>query len=306
MKQIIYSRLLHFFILGFALYGIANHYELKQQRVITCLTPSQMDVLISDWQRSAGRSPTAIERSNLVDVALNDQMLVKEAMLQGLHKSDPVIIQRLLRDADFLGVEGTSKEKINAVLAMDVAIGDEVIRRRLIQIMQHNNDSAISEKKPSTDELAGLYRAQEDLGVVSSRATFDQLFFDTKAGNAKERAVQVLRASTQDRESGDVFIEGKHFASLSEEAVASKFGSDFSRELYGANVPVGEWFGPLSSVYGFHLVRVTHIQDGYRRAISELGPELERIWRRQQEAFAWQDYVKQLRARYGVSCHAGS
>ena len=102
MRRFLSSRLLHFFLLGLVLYGINARYDKYSQRFVTCLSQSELQVLAGDWARSTGRVATSIELSRLVDAALDDQRIVKEAMLQGLHKSDPVIIQRLLRDAEFL------------------------------------------------------------------------------------------------------------------------------------------------------------------------------------------------------------
>jgi hypothetical protein len=304
LRQLVRSRLLHFIIIGFVLYVVNGHVERQNQRVLTCLTPSQRTVLAADWAQVAGRAPSANELSQLVNVALDEQMLVREAMLQGLHKSDQVIIQRLLRDADFLGIKGDSQDKIDAVLAMDVAAGDEVVRRRLIQLMQHESALNLQGLSPSNEELDTIYTQRPDLGMVPLRLSFEHVYFDSSRSNARVRAEQMLRENTQDSRRGDVFLDGNHFSNLNRVAITSKFGEDFSLALASSATPIGSWFGPLQSAYGFHLVRINNRNKAYRLPLNELVPELEEIWRRERQAQAWNVYVEELRDNYKVDCHA--
>ena len=304
MRQLIRSRLLHFIVLGFVLYVVDGHFERQNQRVLTCLTPSQRVVLAADWARNTGRAPSANELTQLVNVALDEQMLVSEAMLQGLHKSDQVIIQRLLRDADFLGIKGDSQDKIDAVLAMDVAAGDEVVRRRLIQLMQHESALNLPGLAPSKDELDTIYSQRPDLGMVPLRLSFEHVFFDSSHSNARVRAELMLLENTRDRQDGDVFLDGNHFSNLNRVAITSKFGEDFSLALASSAKPIGSWFGPLQSAYGFHLVRINNRNEAYRLSFDELAPELEEIWWRERQAQAWNVYVEELRDNYKVDCHA--
>lgn len=286
------------------LYGINVRYERYQQRVVSCLSQSQLQVLAADWARSTGRVATSIELSRLTDAALDDQRLVTEAMLQGLHKSDPVIIQRLLRDAEFLGFEGSAREKIDAVLTMDIAAGDEVIRRRLIQILQHNVANADDKIDASADQLQAIFTENINIGAVPARLSFEHVFFDVRKADAKARADYALQEKLFDASTSDVFLEGNHFFALTPSSLSSKFGHDFSVALNQKDTPIGEWFGPLQSAYGFHLVRLTERQAAYRRPVAELGPELDSIWKKGQQAQHWQDYLEDLRHQYRVECHA--
>jgi hypothetical protein len=304
LRRFLSSRLLHFFLLGLVLYGSTARYDKYQQRFVTCLSQSELQVLAADWARSTGRVATSIELSRLADAALDDQRIVKEAMLQGLHKSDPVIIQRLLRDAEFLGFEGSAREKLDAVLAMDIAAGDEVIRRRLIQILQHNAANADDKIDASADQLQAIYTENINIGAVPARLSFEHIFFDVGKSDAKARAEFALQEKLFDASMGDVFLEGNQFFALSPNSLSSKFGHDFSVALNQKEAPMGEWFGPLQSAYGFHLVRLTQRQAAYRRPVAELGPELESIWQKKQQAQHWQDYLEDLRHQYRVECHA--
>lgn len=296
------SRLLHFFIIGFALYSVNTGYEEHQQRYIDCLSESQLNVLTSDWRRSAGRAATSIELRHLAQVALDEKMLVKEAMLQGLHKSDAVINQRLLRDAVFLGLDGSVKDKIDAVLAMNIAVSDEVIRRRLMQLLQHNMTVLKEGSYPSAAELSAIYTESKELGIVAARISFEHIFFNSNDGEAKARLA--LNALSPDQ--GDVFLDGNHFSNMTLVSITSKFGEDFSRSLMSINKPVDDWFGPLQSVYGVHLVRILQRQNSYRRSQADIAPELEDRWRRERQAQVWAAYIDQLRDQYRVVCHANT
>ena len=305
MRQVLSSRLLHFFIIGLALYSVSAAYDKHQQRYIDCLSESQLNVLTSDWTRSTGRAATPIELSHLAQVALDEKMLVKEAMLQGLHKSDTVINQRLLRDADFLGLEGSVKDKIDAVMAMNMAASDEVIRRRLMQLLQHNITELEEEGSyPTAAQLSAIYAESKELGLVAARFSFEHIFFNSDDGEAKAKALVALNASMADQ--GDVFLDGNYFSNLTLVSITSKFGEDFSLALVNTDTPVNDWFGPLQSAYGFHLVRILQRHDSYRRSQADMAPLLADRWRRERQAQVWAAYIDKLRDKYQVVCHANT
>ncbi|CAA0087626.1 Uncharacterised protein [Zhongshania aliphaticivorans] len=302
--QILSSRPLHFLIIGVALTLLNDRYTLYQQRYITCVSKSQLAVLATDWQRNTAQEMTLNQLREIEQAALDENMLVKEAMLQGFHKRDQVVIQRLLRDADFLGIAGGVKQKIDAVLAMDVATGDEVIRRRLVQLLKHQVQVSSEVHSPSEHELTVLYHSRKDLGVVPSRISFEHLYFDSTAGNAKERAELALSEENVDMQSGDVFLGGNYFANMTTTTMASTFGEEFLQAVDITSVAKGEWFGPLRSQHGFHLVRITAAETAFRRSQKELHTELIGLWRESQQTKRWQEYVGQLRGRYRNVCDA--
>ncbi|MFT7404519.1 MAG: hypothetical protein ACI955_001586 [Zhongshania sp.] len=302
MRRELFSRLLHFFIIGFALYSVSATYDKHQQRYIDCLSESQLKVLTSDWTRSTGRAATPIELSHLAQVALDEKMLVKEAMLQGLHKSDSVINQRLLRDADFLGLEGSVKDKIDAVMTMNMPASDEVIRRRLIQLLQHNMTELEEGSYPSAAQLDQIYAESKELGLVAARFSFEHVFFDSDDGEAKARVALDAPVPNQ----GDVFLDGNYFSNMTLVSITSKFGEDFSLALVNTDTPVSDWFGPLESVYGFHLVRILQRHDSYRRSQADMAPVLADRWRRERQTQVWAAYIDKLRDKYQVVCHANT
>jgi hypothetical protein len=300
LRQVLSWRLLHFFIIGFAFYSVNTSYEEHQQRYIDCLSESQLNVLISDWARSTGRVATSIELSYLAQVALDEKILVKEAMLQGLHKSDAVINQRLLRDANFLGLEGSVKDKIDAVMTMNMAASDEVIRRRLMQLLQHNMIELEGGSHPSATEINAIYTERKELGIAAARISFEHGFFNLNDGEAKAR----IAINTRKPDQGDVFLDGNQFPNMTLVSITSKFGEDFSLALMNNETPVNEWFGPVQSVYGFHMVRILRRQNSYRRSQADIAPELEDRWRRERQAQVWAAYIDQLRDKYRVVCHS--
>lgn len=304
MIRILFSRPLHFLILGVALTLLNDRFTLYQQRYIECVSKSQLAVLATDWQRNAAQEMTINQLREIEQAALDENMLVKEAMLQDFHKRDQVIVQRLLRDAEFLGISGGVKQKIDAVLAMDVATGDEVIRRRLVQLLEHKVHVSSEVKNPSEHELTALYRSRKDLGLVPSRISFEHVYFDSTTGNAKERAELALNKEYVDMQSGDVFLGGNYFANMTTSTMASTFGEEFLQTVDITSIPKGEWFGPLRSQHGFHLVRINASESAFRRPQQEVQTELISLWRESQQTRRWQEYVEQLRGSYRNVCDA--
>lgn len=311
MKRLVSSRLLHFFCIGLVIFFLVDAYDHHQQRYVSCLTDSKLEVLAEDWATSTGRAVRPGELARLADVAMDEQVLVKEAMLQGLHKSDPVIIQRLLRDADFLRIEGDAKDKIEAVLSMDIAAGDEVVRRRLIQVLQHNVWESEKKRSPSDADLNAIYIERSDLGVVPLRISFEHIYFKTSlsessSDDASVRAEHALEDGLENSGQGDAFLSGNVFTRLSIAAIRSIFGDDFSRTLSDKNLIIGKWFGPVKSSFGAHIVRITAREDEYRRSLLSLRSALETVWQSEIKVKRWDEYVRQLRSRYRVDCHANT
>ena len=314
MKRFVSSRLLHFFSIGLVIYFLINAYSRQQQRYVLCLTDSKLNVLAEDWAKNTGRAVRPDELAHLADAALDEQILVKEAMLQGLHKSDPVILQRLLRDADFLGVEGSAKDKIEAVLSLDIAASDEVVRRRLIQVLQYNVWSSEKDNPPTDTDLKTIYSQHKELGVIPRRISFEHVYFNTQdnkpsAGDviiddANARAARRVQLGVESVDQGDVFLSGNEFFNMTPLAITSIFGEEFSQSLSDGDLPLGKWSGPLESQFGSHAVRILSREDAYRLSFLSLRSELEDIWQEETKAKRWEQYVQQLRGRYREVCHA--
>lgn len=299
MSRLLQAKLLHFIVLGIVLYGVNEFYSSYQQRQLTCPSVQDIDLKAAKWAQQNRQPLTRKLRHALWQNALDEQMLVREALLKGMHKRDTVVRQRLLRDAEFLGIEGDSAVKIEAVLAMGMLESDEVIRRRLIQLLEHSVASEISAQRPSEAALKQLHEQSPALTEMPARYSFRQRFY-AKATQAEQALFSLHRG--EQAAAGDVFLSGDVFKELNVSEINSLFGAGFWPEQ-DAGLPLYHWLGPVKSVYGWHLIQLQEFIPGTVKDFASVRAQLTSNWRREQQQRHWQLYVTALRERYRVLCN---
>ncbi|WP_373078274.1 peptidyl-prolyl cis-trans isomerase [Zhongshania sp.] len=295
---------MHFFVLGLALYGLSERYWAYQQRQLQCPRAGQIDTMVANWTQQHRQPAGPDLRAALNQSALDEQMLIREAQIKGLHKRDEIVLQRLHRDAEFLGISGSRAEQIDAVLRMGLLESDEVIRRRLIQIQEQQVAAGVAARAPSEEDLQSIFAQSPTLAERPARYSFEQHFFAGVSDDSKQKAEAAL--VKLERAEGlldtDVFLSGESFKHLSDGEIDAIFGPGFWSSAAPV-MPLDEWFGPLQSVYGWHLIKLQAYFPSVRRDLAELRPELRVIWQRQEQRLSWQAYITGLRAQYRVSCH---
>jgi hypothetical protein len=297
-----------FLLLGLALFYLLEQYHGYQGRVLDCLQQSDINLAAEDFHTASGRAPTMAELAALRQTLLDEQMLVKEGIAQKLYLGDTVIQQRLLLDAQFLGLSGDIADKLQSVIAMGLHSSDEVVRRRLIQVQEHRSAAELKGLDPSEQTLIAIYSDKVLNMVPKQRFSFEQRFFSRDFDHAEDSALarsalalKALKAGQQNVDS-DVFLGGEQFTGLSESLIQAMFGEQFFLALK-ENVPMTQWFGPLVSAYGWHLLYIHTIENLVNPSFTQMRANLELEWRQQRRQALWQEYLVELRTRYRVSCH---
>lgn len=295
---------LHFLVLGIALFVFQLYREATAPIAIDDLDTETRLQLRDDFVRQTGRMPTPDQVAALERQEMDSRILYAEALRRNFHRDDAVVLQRLLRDAEFLGIGGTDEEKIRTALALGVHESDEVIRRRMIQRMERVG-RAQRELAPSQNDLVSIYEREQGRWLVPARYSFEHVFFSAdRDGDAEARARQslsVLQEGKAEADQGDPFLHGRQFRDKSLRDMTFMFGAQFSDALAAQTPAVGRWSEPLPSAYGFHLVRITEMVPADQRAFSEVSGKVEQLWRDQQERKALQEFIDQLRQRYVVN-----
>lgn len=75
------------------------------RRVIT-LTDEQVDALAARWDAQWGRPPTGRELRGLIDEAVREEVLYREALRRGLDRGDPIVRRRLAQKMAFMLEDG--------------------------------------------------------------------------------------------------------------------------------------------------------------------------------------------------------
>ncbi len=177
----------------------------------------------------------------MVSAELDRDMLFQEALSLELHRADPVVQQRLLRNMRFLGMDRGDDEPVllEDAWRMELHLGDEVVRRRLIQLMEQ----LLLARQPIpaiTDaDLQAEFSAREDEFVLPPRYTLRHVFLpQNRAGEADKLLIAFRRDGTSAKEAlaqGAPFLPGYHFVSRTPQQLAREFGPAFVDNLQQAS-----------------------------------------------------------------------
>ncbi|GIK85708.1 MAG: hypothetical protein BroJett026_11890 [Betaproteobacteria bacterium] len=274
LKSLLREPLVHFLLLGAALFGADAWLRPATPAGATEVVVSEARIrsLAQNFRRTWQRAPTAEELDGLVAAHVREEILYREALALGLDRDDAII------------------------------------RRRLQQKMEFVADEAAAMARPTDEELEKYLEAHAEAFQVEPRATFRQVFLDPrKRGDAlatdARRLADLLNGtgSTLDPASlGDgLTLLDARYENASQTDVARQFGREFAEAV--VKQPVGRWAGPVTSGYGAHLVKVESLTPGRLPTLNEARPLLEREWMDARRKDLANAYYEKLRAKYKVT-----
>jgi peptidyl-prolyl cis-trans isomerase C len=273
MKRLWREPLLHFLILGAALFAVSRFVNPAKDRT----APSRQIVLTLDdlKQLQIGfaaqwlRPPNEQEMLGLLENKIREEILYREALAMGLDKDDTIVKRRMAQKMEFL--------------AEDVSASHE----------------------PTTEELKAYFEKNTKMFSQPARVTFRLLYFspDHRGPRAKEDAGRALPKLAGKPASwpgaaalGDPFMMADYMADRTPDQVAKDFGPPFANALF-AQKP-GAWTGPIESGYGWHLVYVDSLIPERVSAFEEVEPDVKTAWLASRKADAWDKAYKEMRAKY--------
>jgi hypothetical protein len=260
--------LLHFIVLGglmFAAYSaFGTAWQEAQPHPVIRMTAADAEWLKAMWTRQWRRPPTDEELTGLVADHLKEEVLAREAR------------------------------------ALELDVGDTIVRRRLAQKMAFLLDDTIRTAEPPEPELRALYETRLDLVRTPARVSFTQVFFRREDGDDRARASLAALSDTAATpgEEGDRLLLGDTFADQDEPALANLFGAAFAQAVLA--LPAGRWSGPIESGYGLHLVKVTAVSPPQARPFAEVRERLSEEWRRERQETAQAQLLQGLMRKYQV------
>lgn len=259
---------LHFAVLGtmlFVLYSVVGSpgNGAKAGQNVIEVTPEQREQLKRDYTLKTGQPPDQNTLDGLVDDWVDQEILFREALSLGLHRSD------------------------------------EIVRRRLIQVMGFLLEDLAPVPQPDEETLRGWYQDHQNEYRSQERVSFQQVFFSGPDALERARAgMAALQGGTEWNGLGDPFINGRSFKAQTRARVAATFGEDFADSLW--TLPEDEWGGPFRSTYGLHLVRITERQPGSMLPFEAVRDQVEESWEDTARKRANAAARERLRERYTV------
>jgi hypothetical protein len=259
--------LLHFTLVGALAWGIltarAPEPEPTDRIEVT-------DALIQDLRNTAiaqrDREPTPEELAEAVQEWIDTEMLVREAVSQGLDVNDSVVRAHLARKMLFV------------LQAAEVA-GD-----------------------PTDEELRQLYHETRDRWRLDEVLTVRQAFVPAGADALAEatRILELARTGADGpavSEAGAPAAEGPVLRGRSAERLARLWGQSAVDELQ--RLPVGDWT-MFESDRGWHVVRVEEREGGLELTFEQARDRVRVLWQTTREQQAAAAELEQLRARWPV------
>ena len=272
MKRLIREPFLHFLLLG-ALIFIAHRFLSKRiddgpGRIV--ITQGQITSMVIGFSRTWQRPPTREELEGLIRDRVREEVYSREAIAMGFDRDDPII------------------------------------RRRLQQKLAFVTDDVAAVAEPTNAELADYLKTHAASFGVDRRVTFSQVYLDPNrrgerlAGNANELLTQLRQ---QDRDTdlsslGDPFLLEHRFLATPDMEIAKQFGEKFVTKL--GDVPVGQWFGPVESGYGMHLVFVEERTAGRLPELAEVRDAVSRDWTNERRLELNEKFFQGLLKHYAI------
>jgi hypothetical protein len=203
-----------------------------------------------------------------------------------------------------LAEDKTDEEKYQQALDMRLHLGDEVVKRRLIQVMEQLLLGFNPPKTPTEAELLAEFEARKDELRRPPRYSIEHVYFNAQREAEAESAVARITRQQLDPvqalELSSPFLPGYRFTRQSPDQLARQFGSEFVENLQAASPAPGNWVGPIRSTYGLHYVWVSEVEPGRDATLEEVREQLMRDLESRASANALQESIAAMREQYEV------
>ena len=296
----------HFLVLGLALFLLQAKLFPEPLPSVGPLAPAQVENLRRQWFSATGRMPSEAQLASMVSAELDREIMYREGLELRLYQFDPVVRQRLIRNMRFLGLDRdrTDDELFDEALRMELHLGDEVVKRRLIQVVEQMLLAGRPPVPPTADDIADAFSERVDELALPPRYTLVQVFLTRERADEAATLLESFRQSGIDPElalqSSSPFLPGYRFDRLSPDQLARQFGSAFVLNLQRAEPAAGQWVGPVASTYGTHLVWIEAVEPGRSPELGEVSDRLQRDLELQRRREALDAAVANLRQDYEV------
>ncbi len=267
LQRFLREPLLHFIAIGglfFLIYTAVNDIGDNPTDTIF-ITPERIGRIATGFNRVWNRRPTVEELDNLIKEEIRSEVYYRDALALGLDKNDAVV------------------------------------RRRLRQKMEFLTDTGIYLQEPSTGELETYFAANKQAYRSEPRLAFEQIFLGE---SPPEDTVSQTLKTLLSEPAIDLSTLGQRTLLPAQlklsppDAIDSVFGEGFYRQI--AELAPGEWVGPVTSVYGIHLIRTLDGQPARMPPLEEVRDSVLKDWKSAKaKENREQDYAKR-RSRYIV------
>jgi hypothetical protein len=272
MRRWLREPALQFLLIGtglFLAYGWL-HGRASFSRDTIVITEGRVEQLAAGFAGLHRRPPTREELDGMVQDAVREEILYREAM--ALHL-----------DAD-----------------------DVIVRRHLAQKLQFVSEDTHPVPEPTQAQLRDFLAQHPQQFQAERGYSFTQVFLNPQRHGSQlqadaQRLLAALRTAPDDAalvKGGDPFLLDSHFERLPAGETARLFGADFEKAL--RTIATGQWQGPVTSSLGTHLVLLRLRDEPGPPQLADIQAEVRRAWMNEQRELANARFYAELRRRYDV------
>jgi hypothetical protein len=271
MKRLLREPLLHFLLIGAALFALHARVSAPgRDRTAILVTRGEVEQLANGFEKLWHRAPSPEEMVGLVRDRVKEEVYYREALAMGL-------------DTD-----------------------DAIIRRRLRQKLEFLSDDVAARSSPTDSALAAYLAANAERYRKSAALSFRQVYLNPdrhRAALARDAEtlfaqLQALRSPDGASELGDATMLEHRFESVAVAELERQFGRAFTEAV--GSLPTGSWRGPLESGYGMHFVLVTGRLPGATPSLTEVRDAVERDWMNERRLESSERAYREMLTRYTV------
>lgn len=265
MHALLRQPLLHFFLMGAAIFALNAAFDdgLPEPDKPT-ITVSEQDAawLARQFEATWRRQPTPEELDGLMTEFVREEIYVREALSLGLDQ------------------------------------GDAIVRRRLRQKMEFLTEAGAEAATPDDETLQEHLQTNAERFLRAPRVAFSQVLVPQGDSAALDTILAQIEAGADPTYIGRRTLLPPHVPLSPQQAVDSAFGEGFF-ERVAAQEP-GQWYGPVTSGFGMHVIRVETLEEGNLPPLSDIRERVELDWRAEMAAQLRERRFETLRDQYVI------
>ena len=279
-------------------------------RTPVVISMARVEALRLEHKSLTGRLPSAQEEQVMIRRVVDDELLLHEARMLGLDRSDRSVRHRLVQKMGFLSdrPDATEEELYREAIELGLDRDDIVLRRMLVEKMRLLSSLPKAGSSPSEAELHEYLERHADRYRQPARVSLSHVFFArSQRGDAVATAMarDLRRAVAREGlavdvavDRGDSFPLGHRFSSSSEQDLAKIFGSAFASAAMELNAET--WSQPIPSAFGVHLVFASTVTPSVVPALDAVRSRVLRALEAERSAERYQSFLADLREKYEV------
>ena len=324
--MILKSPLVHFFMIAGLCFLVNSVYQYNRvDTPVIVLAPAELKKGLQttlEQLHSAARHSRGIVNMqadgqslelNALSAVLDEKILLVEGVRIGLLKSDPVIIERLLKNMAFTAdvsqvKEANSPENGMATYQQAIALGmdksDPVIQRRILLRVKQMIRNNMPLRNPSDAQLQVFIDNNPDTFRQPAKWRFTQYYYDPllhpEGLYALMQTDKEKLLTGESEKIGDSSILPRQMGLSSQRRISQQFGRIFANEVKSLD-QVGEWVGPVESSYGQHWLRLDEKVEGDFVTLDSVRKRATQGWLEQQKDAFYQQAMLRMRNIYHIS-----